>query len=201
MGAVAPRRYEMSTRSKAVERTREAILDAAVELFTPAWFDEVTLADVAGRAGVSQQTVVNHFGSKIGLYLAGLAERFAPSVAQLRARAVPGDVASVVATVAADYEVTGDGTFRTVALAERIGELRAVVDDGRAAHRAWVESVFAPQLAACPAPARERLVVLLATVLDAATWKRLRRDEGLDAEQTRSHLEALVRGVLATVAP
>jgi AcrR family transcriptional regulator len=189
----------MSARNKAVERTREAILDAAVELFTPAWFDEVTLADVAKRAGVSSQTVVNHFGSKAGLYRTGLSERFVPSLKELRAQAVPGDVGSVVATVMADYEVTGDATFRTEALAERIEDLRDVVVGGRAAHRAWVESVFAPQLGRCRGRRRERLVVLLATVLDAGTWKRLRRDEGLSAEQTRDHLETLVGALLATV--
>src|SRR6201991_3178513 len=129
----------MTARDRARAATREAILDAAVELFTPAWFDEVTLADVAARAGVSQQTVVNHFGSKIQLYLTGLSERFVPEVMAARGRAVPGDVGSIVETVIDDHERTGDGTFRTEALAERIDDLREVVAGGRRAHRAWVE--------------------------------------------------------------
>ncbi len=49
------RRYEMAGRAAAKQRTREEILDAAVELFTPAWFDEVTIADVAARAGMWHQ--------------------------------------------------------------------------------------------------------------------------------------------------
>lgn len=194
------RRYEMSGRAAAMERTRESILDAAVELFSPAWFDEVTLADVARSAGVSQQTVVNHFGTKIGLYLAGIAERFAPSIAELRGRAVPGDVGSIVATVVEDYEQSGDGTFRNVVLAERIEELGEVIEGGRRAHRAWVEHVFAPQLKGLRGARRERTVVLLATALDVSLWKRLRRDEGLDPDATTDHLRVLVEGVLATVA-
>lgn len=197
---MAKRRYEMTTRSRAVERTREAILDAAVELFTPAWFDEVTLADVAARAGVSQQTVVNHFGTKIGLYLAGLRERYLPRLEEVRSRAVPGDVDSVIETVMADYETSGDGTFRTVALAERVEDLRELAERGRAEHRAWVARVLAPQLAGLRGRQRERAVRLLAVALDAGTWKRLRRDEGLSAEETADHLRALVDGVLATVA-
>ena len=192
------RRYEMSGRAAAMQRTRESILDAAIELFGPAWFDEVTLADVARAAGVSQQTVVNHFGSKIGLYLAGISERFAPVVAELRAHAEPGDVGSIVDTVLADYETSGDGTFRIVALAERIPELEQIVEGGRASHRAWVEHVFATQLKGLRGNLRERTVVLLATTLDVLVWKRLRRDEGLSVDETAEHLRLLVDGVLAT---
>ena len=191
------RRYEMSTRSTAMQQTREAILDAAVELFMPAWFDEVTLADVARRAGVSQQTVVNHFGSKLGLYLTGLSERYAPIVLEHRSRAVPGDLGSIVETAVSDYERTGDGTVRLLALAERTPELAEVAEGGRASHRAWVEQVFAPQLARRRGVRRERTVVLLATVLDVGVWKSLRRDAGLDLDTTRDHVRALVEGVLA----
>ena len=192
------RRYEMSGRAAAMQRTRESILDAAIELFGPAWFDEVTLADVARAAGVSQQTVVNHFGSKIGLYLAGISERFAPAVAELRAHAEPGDVGSIVDTVLADYETSGDGTFRIVALAERIPELEQIVEGGREAHRAWVEHVFAPQLKSVRGKRRERTALLLATTLDVLVWKRLRRDEGLSVDETAAHMRLLVDGVLAT---
>jgi AcrR family transcriptional regulator len=192
------RRYEMAGRAAAMERTREAILDSAIDRFAPAWFDEVTLADVARAAGVSQQTVVNHFGSKIGLYLAAVSERFAPVVAELRSQAVPGDVGSVVDTVVSDYETSGDATFRLVSLAEREPDLGQVVEGGRRSHRAWIEHVFAPQLTGMRGKRRERTVVLLATALDVLVWKALRRDQGLDVAATADHLRTLVDGVLAT---
>lgn len=191
------RQYEMAGRVAAMQHTREAILDAAVELFEPAWFDEVTLADIARRAGVSQQTVVNHFGTKLELYLTGLRERFAPGIKAVRAAAVPGDVGSIVEAVLRDYEVTGDGTMRTITLAGRVEELAAVVERGRRAHREWVASVFAPQLARQRGRPRERRLRLLAAVLDVTMWRQLRRDEKLDVEDTRAHLTALVEGVLA----
>ena len=190
------RRYEMASRTQAMKATRERILDAAADLFEPVWFDEVTLADVARSAGVSQQTVVNHFGSKIGLYLTGMHERFGPRVAQLREGVVPGDVGSAVDVVLTDYEVTGDGAWRTSVLADRVPELREVVDGGHAFHRDYVERAFAPQLARRRGARRERLVVLLGSVLDVAMWKRLRRDLGLDREATAAHLRLLVEGVL-----
>jgi AcrR family transcriptional regulator len=180
-----------------MQRTRESILDAAVELFAPAWFDEVTLADVARRAGVSQQTVVNHFGSKIELYLAGLRERFAPSVAHVRSSAVPGDVPSIVDAVLNDYETTGDGTLRTLALAGRNDELARLVEDGRRAHREWVAAVFAPNLSGLRGRRRERRLRLLVAVLDVTMWGQLRRTDGLGVRDTREDLVALVTGVLA----
>jgi AcrR family transcriptional regulator len=192
------RRYEMAGRTAAMQRTREVILDAAVELFTPAWFDEVTLADIARRAGVSQQTVVNHFGSKIDLYLAGLSERYVPEVLAVRGSAVVGDVTSIVGAVVTDYETTGDGTVKTLATAARAPELVPVVEGGRASHHDFVRRVFAPQLAKRRGRPRERLVRLLAAVLDVRMWHQLRREEGLDVAETSEHLETLVTGVLAS---
>src|SRR5690606_7974685 len=109
--------------------------------------------------------------NKVGLYRAGVSERFAPALAGLRSRAVPGDVASIVETAVADYEASGDGTFRLVALAGRTPELAEVVEGGRRAHREWVEHVFAPQLKGLRGKRRERTIVLLAASLDVLVWK------------------------------
>src|SRR6476620_6996222 len=136
----------MSGRQAAMQHTRERILDAAQELFTPAWFDEVTMADIARAAGVSQQTVVNHFGSKAELFLVGLHERYVPGVEALRASATPGDVDSIVDVVLRDYEVSGDGTIRNLALAGRMAELAPVIEGGRQFHAAWVARVCGPLL-------------------------------------------------------
>jgi AcrR family transcriptional regulator len=192
------RRYEMAGRTAAMQRTREAILDAAVELFLPAWFDEVTLADIAHRAGVSQQTVVNHFGTKIDLYLAGLRERYVPGVLAVRETAVVGDVTSIVDAVVQDYEETGDGTVKTLATAARTPELVPVVEGGRASHEAFVRRVFAPQLGRRRGKNRERLVRLLTAVLDVRVWHQLRREQDLDLAETRAHLVMLVEALLAS---
>ena len=191
------RRYAMEGRTAAMQRTRESILDAAVELFGPAWFDEITLADIAKRAGVSQQTVVNHFGTKIDLYLTGLSERYVPEVLAVRGNAVPGDVASVVDAAVRDYEETGDGTIRTLSLAARTPELMQVVEGGRESHHAWVAHAFAPQLARRRGRNRERLARLLAAVLDVRMWHQLRREEGLDAGGDPGAPRAAGRALLA----
>ena len=187
----------MGARAEAAHRTREAILDGGERAFADRWYDEVTLADVAREAGVSQQTVVNHFGSKENLYLRGLTERFAPRVAAARSGVVVGDTGSVVQAVVDDYEQTGMGTIRVLALAERHPTLAEVTKGGRTYHRGWVAEALAPRLAGRSKGDRERIVGLLATVLDVRTWYQLRHEEGRSVAQIQEDLRRLVEAVLA----
>jgi AcrR family transcriptional regulator len=57
----------MPQKSKPVRRARNAILDAARELFENKDFTAVTLDEVARKAGVSRQAVYVNFGSRAGL--------------------------------------------------------------------------------------------------------------------------------------
>ena len=49
------------------EQKKESIRRAALELFQTYGFKKVSINDIAGRAGVSQVTIYNHFGSKEAL--------------------------------------------------------------------------------------------------------------------------------------
>lgn len=51
-------------------RTEAAILDAARELFAELGYERATIRGVAGRAGVDPALVMQHFGSKEGLFAA-----------------------------------------------------------------------------------------------------------------------------------
>lgn len=57
----------MSDRATA---TRQAILDAAHEVFTTSGFSDANIADVVARAGASVGSLYHHFGGKADLYLA-----------------------------------------------------------------------------------------------------------------------------------
>jgi AcrR family transcriptional regulator len=189
----------MDSRAAAAQLTREGILEAAEQLFTARAFDEVTIADVARTAGVSQQTVVNHFGSKERLVLVGMQERIGPRIERQRSKVRPGDLDSVVEIIGDDYEVTGRNTIRLLAAAERFETMAEVARYGREFHHGWVRHALGPQLARLDDPAREETARLLAVLLDVRTWAQLRLDDGRSAEETKRDLRRLLGALLRDV--
>jgi AcrR family transcriptional regulator len=186
------RAYHQTARAEAAAATRERILDVALEHFLQRFYDEVTLAGIGKEAGVSQQTVINHFRSKEGL-LEAAADRLDPE--RFRRELVGDPVAGVVG----DYEAGGDATIRLIALEERVPALGPFLARGRAGHRAWVQEAFAGQLPAAPGPAREQAIATHVVATDIYTWKLLRRDMGLSRAQTVEAMRTMV-AALATKA-
>jgi AcrR family transcriptional regulator len=62
-----------SVRRRDSAATRQALLDAARELFGAHGFDQTTLRDVGERAGVDASLIARYFGNKVALYLAAMA--------------------------------------------------------------------------------------------------------------------------------
>ena len=187
--------YRLGKRAATQDRTRQRIIEAAERLYLDRWYDDVSLREVAGEAGVALQTVVNHFGSKGGL-LAAVAESVARGVDQRRDEVAAGDVTGGVAMLVDEYERIGDGIVRMIALEGRVEELVPLLAGGRAVHRGWVERVFAAWLTVERADERERRTVMLIAATDVLTWKILRREQGL----SRGDVEAAMReSVLAQI--
>jgi AcrR family transcriptional regulator len=67
-------------------RMRQEIADQAMRLFAARGFDDVTVADVAAAAGVSDKTVFNYFATKEDLFFDELPEREAALVQTIRGR-------------------------------------------------------------------------------------------------------------------
>jgi AcrR family transcriptional regulator len=179
------KRYSMELRAAAAEATRERILAAAYDLFLEHWYDDVTISGIAERAGVSGQTVLNHFGGKEDL-LAAVHERFGGEVVDRRYSATPGDVDSVVDALIDDYEITGDAVIRLLALEQKVPSLAPLLALGREGHREWVEAMFdAPDA-----------VPELIVATDVYTWKLLRRDQGLSRKKTAAAIRRIVQGIL-----
>jgi len=179
------RAYSMELRAAAAEATRERILQAAADAFLEQWYDDVTIASVAKRAGVSGQTVINHFGGK-ELLAAAAYDRISEGMVSKRYAPAAGDIPALVEALADDYETTGDAVIRTLALEEKVPSLQPLLALGRRSHREWVEAMFgAPELT-------PELVV----ATDVYTWKLLRRDQGASRAVTEQRMERLVRAVL-----
>jgi len=194
MTEAATRPYRMEARAAAAGATRERIVDVAYEQFMDHWYDEVTLRDLARRAGVALQTVVNHFGTKENVFIA-VSERFSARIAELRGEARPDDVKGAAAALVADYEVTGDAGMRALALEERVPVVADALAGGRRTHRAWVERTFPALLSGLRGARRRRALAELLAVTDVLTWKMLRRDQGLGRAQTEEAIRELLEAV------
>src|SRR3712207_8802346 len=57
-GTPNKRRYRMRVRAEAAAETGRRILEAVIELHRERFFDQVSLEDIAERAGVTVQTVI-----------------------------------------------------------------------------------------------------------------------------------------------
>jgi AcrR family transcriptional regulator len=179
------RGYNMELRAANAEATRERILAAASEAFLEDWYDEVTIGLVAERAGVSGQTVLNHFGGKEQLAAAAY-DAMGKQIVSGRYTPEPGDITGAVEAVVDDYETTGDAVVRLLALEERMPALQPLLSRGRKGHREWVEAMFrAPEL-----------TPLLVVATDVYTWKLLRRDQGLSRDETVASILKIVEAVL-----
>lgn len=95
------------TKTRAPERTREAVLDAAEALFSERGYEGTSLQEVATAAGVSRATPSYFFGSKEQLYRAVLERMFVPPlrlierVGELAARGAPAE--EMVRVAIAEY--------------------------------------------------------------------------------------------------
>jgi AcrR family transcriptional regulator len=187
------RRYTMTARADRVAATRERITRAAMAMFLEEPYEDVTLARIAAGAGVSHQTVLNHFESKEGVVLS-VVELFSEQTIEARSKAQPGDVAGAVKALVGDYERVGDANFRW-ATTDGLGELAGVLDDARAHHQEWIETMFGELIPRSPA-ARRRAVHALHAATDVYTWKLLRRDLRLTRAETERIIVDLVVGVV-----
>jgi AcrR family transcriptional regulator len=195
VGSRSGRPYRMVARAESAAATGERILDAAVELFWERRLDHMTLDQVAQRAGVTSQTVIRRFGGKDGL-IAAAGEREGRRVREQRDRAPAGDTEGAVRVLLDHYEQLGDRVMRLLAEEDTVPGMHEIVEDGRAAHRAWCERVFAPALARRAGTERARRLAQLAAVCDVYMWKLLRRDAGLSRGQTELALVELLEPIL-----
>jgi AcrR family transcriptional regulator len=191
----ATRIYRMRARADAAEQTGRAILGAASALWREQALDEVTLQEIAERAGVTVQTVIRRFGSKEGVFDAAIAAD-ATGIEAERDVASEGDVDGALDVLLGHYERDGDAVLRTLALEGRLAAADAIVARGRKAHRQWCARVFAPYLPARGAAGYAARLDAFVAATDIYLWKLLRRDLGRSVGRTRQVIRTLLQGLM-----
>jgi AcrR family transcriptional regulator len=193
---MSPRRYRLGRRADTKADTRERIVAAAVALHREKGTVATSYADLAQRAGVSLQTVHNHFPS-LGELL--------PACTGLVAASAPQVTADLFAPLGAPEDRL-DALLKALFLqhahfepwmrwavpeARLVPELEAGLRQGRDHLAALLAAAIAPGFAGKP-PAE--LVALLATLLDIECWMRLQSQSGLSPKAASA---ALREGALA----
>jgi AcrR family transcriptional regulator len=187
---MSTRTYSQTKRAEATERSRQAILKAAQELFRDEGKFELPLDQVAARAGCSERTVLRHFGSKQGLMVAAIAA--AEQVVMESRAARPGDAVGAIRALVAHYEESGDQVLGWLALADRYPLVCQATESGTRMHERWVETVFGPELEQLERGERRLRRAVLASVTDVYLWALLRRRQGLGRKATEAAMLSLV---------
>jgi AcrR family transcriptional regulator len=204
-GQSSQRAYKQVARAKAQEQTRETLLQAATEEVEQDSWSQTSLESVAGRAGVSKQTVLRHFGSKQGL-LDAVISRTSSLIVKERNDAPVGDIRGAVANLMRHYERYGDIVTRMLPYRDAVvrvmgsesrNSLVRAVDHGHEIHEQWVLRTFEPQLAGLDPRTRERRLAQLVAMCDVYVWKILRRDIGLEVEQVEAALVEMIERLVA----
>jgi AcrR family transcriptional regulator len=183
----AKRTYRLGVRAEATAETARSILRATIELYAERFYDQVSLEDIAERAGITVQTLIRRFGSKEEL-ISAAAEASRATIRSQRNETPAGDFASAAKSLVDTYEAHGDRILRMLAQEDRVPAFRLITDTGRAYHYEWVDRIFAPLLAKVSRRDRERMRAQVIAVCDVYYWKVLRRDLGMSREEIQHAL-------------
>lgn len=192
------------------QQTRQAILAAGLSSFAENGWDSTTFVGVAARAGVTRGAVHHHFSDKVALLTAVLEEGWssavAPILTPLKDAEAPGDARLVQFISEYIARLSGDETFRALAVVSTLVAPQAVPI--RAGTAAKEEGMSAWQTALRGALSTARLragvtadtaVRALLTVIHGLTLAAATQPETLP--HTPDAIEALatacVRGSLA----
>ncbi|MCW2998075.1 MAG: transcriptional regulator, TetR family [Solirubrobacterales bacterium] len=173
----------MGLRERKREQTRQALADAALELFAEHGYDATTIAAIAARADVSPRTFFSHHPSKEHVLFCEDDETLASLGAHLAARP-PGQptldaLRDWIGTIVDEYDfAAGDSRER---LRRRVIEQTPVLlaheQQLRARFEVVIRAEVAVELGDRPEDLRPRLVAAAAT----AALESTRPQEGVDA--------------------
>jgi AcrR family transcriptional regulator len=185
------------------EGAREALVEAAHDLFMQRDYDKVSTGEILARSGVSRGALYHHFSSKLELFRA---------VYEASERRVIEQIAAEAAVAATPFEILLESARAYLRQAETNEELRRIgLLQSRAVlgWAAWREAaaelgigltlavvtaaIEAGELAA--RDAETTALVLLGTMIEAATLIALAEDRGAARERAEAVVVDLLTGL------
>ena len=185
------RKYELKERARSQAKTRQRIVEAAVDLHTSVGPARTTISGIAERAGVERHTVYAHFPDDRTLFRAcsehWTARHPLPDVATLaeiedparRLRRALADIYAWYESVEADLALFLRDASVVPANAEVLGEMTAEFANlADTVARAW--------------PRRKSVRAAIGHALEFETWRSLVRRQGLSRTQAVDAMTRLV---------
>jgi AcrR family transcriptional regulator len=181
-------------------RNREALLTAALDLFTSDGYDATTIEQIAARAGVAERTFFHHFPSKEDVLFDGYAERLDEVTRRFRASSPTASLWSALAGASdAVAQAINEQPHRFLERAGLYGEAPALRARMLRINEEWIDSMtneVARRLGVNPhADVRPRLV---ATLVNGANRAAL---EVWVASKGRSDIHELIAESLDLLRP
>jgi AcrR family transcriptional regulator len=192
---IEPRPYKQVARAKAQERTRDALLEVAMDEFVGDRWQTTSLEALSAKAGVTKQTLLRHFGSKDGLLMQALM-RGASQVFDQRWSTPAGDIAAAVANLLDHYEEWGERSLRIGAWQSGPAVLAKLSQMARQIHYDWVEYAFGPWLENLEETARVQRRATLIALCDVHTWQLLSGDLRLAREEVHATLTGAIEAIV-----
>ena len=189
------RAYRGTVQAEVAALTEQRIIEAGLALFDEQWNDQITLEQLAQRAGVTAQTILRRFGSKENLANIVSREAFRRAT-ELRVEPPMGDLPTIVRGLITYYEAGGERMLRGLVQEARQPHLHAIIDVARASHREWLERAFKVHLDRRDEATRARLLAQLYTLTGVYTWDQLRHESGLSQEETEHALYEMIDKLL-----
>ena len=191
---INPRPYKQGARALAQQRTREALLDVAIDMFYAGSWQKASLQTLAKNANVTKQTLLRHFGSKEEMLLQALL-RSGEQVIDERWSAPSGDIDGVLENLLTHYETWGKRARHIGAWQSGPDALADLSQAGRQLHYDWVEYAFGPQLEGLRGKARARRRAALIALCDVQFWWVLSHDLELGRSEVHAVLAKLIGGL------
>jgi AcrR family transcriptional regulator len=191
---------EVDGRLARTRRTREAIIDAVVDLLREDVV-EPSASQIAARAGISKRSIFVHYDSLDALHR-DLARRSTEMVLELLWVIDPtlplADRIDALCKQRADVHEAIGPLRRAAARRAATSEIAAEQQRySRRASRAQLERVFAAELAPLTRVQRRRRIAAIDAVLAGETWDAWRRHDGMTKNEARACMREAVTRLLA----